>query len=497
MKKFRLILSCVSLLLGLVCVSCKDDENLNSDTVFPEVSASNDNVVLDGSAPYDEAVKFSWTKGEYDNVTYILQMVKAGGNFNESVAFEAGEGVYEYSFTNQELNKVMKDEFNVTGSNEIELDYRIHAKNNENEAWSQSSQFKTIKVKTYDADEVEEPVEPSIAENLYLYGTALPEGAYAKMQTSYASQNEFVWRGDLQSGNYKFVLEEGTTSPSYNKGSSDNAIVYEDEESEAGFAISENGGYEITVNVETLTHDIKKLEGYTYYNLWIQGSATNNELVIMTPYADNTKIFYYFGELNTGTFKINTTADGSGDSFYASDNSYDLTYGGIDLTVSKGSSATEWQTTYKDLYMVVLDTENNKIDFARFSPCICGDAIADCKGQFNRNLAPAMEQSDEVPYIYRWEGEIVTSYIVADTNESKEAEGFKMSFIECGEGSITPGWSGYWIYAEIANKVPTGSEENTLIHFNGQGDDNKWKPDAAGSYTIELNIITRKVKISH
>ena len=260
MKKFRLILSCVSLLLGLVCVSCKDDENLNSDTVFPEVSASNDNVVLDGSAPYDEAVKFSWTKGEYDNVTYILQMVKAGGNFNESVAFEAGEGVYEYSFTNQELNKVMKDEFNVTGSNEIELDYRIHAKNNENEAWSQSSQFKTIKVKTYDADEVEEPVEPSIAENLYLYGTALPEGAYAKMQTSYASQNEFVWRGDLQSGNYKFVLEEGTTSPSYNKGSSDNAIVYEDEESEAGFAISENGGYEITVNVETLTHDIKKLE---------------------------------------------------------------------------------------------------------------------------------------------------------------------------------------------------------------------------------------------
>ncbi len=501
MKKFGLILGFVGLLLGLVCVSCKDDDNPDPGTVFPEVSASSDNVVLDASAPDAEAVKFSWTKGEYDNVTYILQMVKSGGNFNESVEFEAGEEVYEYAFTNSELNEAMKDEFNVTGSSEIELDYRIHAKNNENEAWSQSSQFKTIKVKTYDADEVEEPTEPAIVENMYLYGTALPDDAYAKMQTSYASQNEFVWRGELQTGNYKFVLEEGISSPSYNKGNSDNEIVYSEEDFEGGFTISVAGGYEITVNVETLTHAIKKLEGYTYYNLWIEGSATGNEPMVMTPYAENPDIFYYFGELNVGKFKINTTIDGSGDSFYYSgDDEYDLVFGGIDMPVSKAASGTDWQTTYKYSYMVILDIENNEIDFARFEPTICGDAIVDCNGIFDRSLAPSMEQSDEVPYIYRWSGDVVTS--VPDTGNSgtKDVEGFKMSFVYMGNEAAVQedrAWAGYWIYAPTQGKVPSGSEEDILIHLNGQGDDNKWKPDAAGIYTVELNILTRKVTISH
>lgn len=474
MKKLYNILLLISLVLPLMLSSCSDDyaeTNLEDQPLI--LTASDEVIVLDITAPQSNAVTFEWTPGSNFNtnaaITYIFELGLSG--FTKSVQVELNQGKNSVSYRTEELNKILLENFDVNPGDEVDLEARITATVHSESIQPQISKTVKLKITGY----------KPVSSTLYLIGGAAPNGwsvdDATKMNTVSGAAGGFVWQGKLNAGELKFITTLGKFLPSYNKGSDDTKLVLResDADPDSKFTIPATGIYKISVNIINLTIHIEPLDAPEFSELWFVGNATGWSFKPMTSDMSDPFIFYYNADLSAGgEFKI-ATAENWDAIFFRPIT--DQQTEGIELDVAKwaGDPDYKWNLT-GGVYKIKLDTRDMKIDIVSFSPYpiiyIVGDASPN---GWDIGNATAMDATSD-PYVFTWTGTL-------NIGE------FKFTLDKQND------WNGAWFLATQNGMEPTGEVERMLFSYPGSNPDNKWKITSAGTYTIELDQLQETVKI--
>lgn len=474
MKKLYNILLLISLVLPLMLSSCSDDyaeTNLEDQPLI--LTASDEVIVLDITAPQSNAVTFEWTPGSNFNtnaaITYIFELGLSG--FTKSVQVELNQGKNSVSYRTEELNKILLENFDVNPGDEVDLEARVTATVHSESIQPQISKTVKLKITGY----------KPVSSTLYLIGGAAPNGWSAddatKMNTVSGAAGGFVWQGKLNAGELKFITTLGKFLPSYNKGSDDTKLVLResDADPDSKFTIPATGIYKISVNIINLTIHIEPLDAPEFSELWFVGNATGWSFKPMTSDMSDPFIFYYNADLSAGgEFKI-ATAENWDAIFFRPIT--DQQTEGIELDVAKwaGDPDYKWNLT-GGVYKIKLDTRDMKIDIVSFSPYpmiyIVGDASPN---GWDIGNATAMDATSD-PYVFTWTGTL-------NIGE------FKFTLDKQND------WNGAWFLATQNGMEPTGEVERMLFSYPGSNPDNKWKITSAGTYTIELDQLQETVKI--
>lgn len=474
MKKLYNILLLISLVLPLMLSSCSDDyaeTNLEDQPLI--LTASDEVIVLDITAPQSNAVTFEWTPGSNFNtnaaITYIFELGLSG--FTKSVQVELNQGKNSVSYRTEELNKILLENFDVNPGDEVDLEARVTATVHSESIQPQISKTVKLKITGY----------KPVSSTLYLIGGAAPNGwsvdDATKMNTVSGAAGGFVWQGKLNAGELKFITTLGKFLPSYNKGSDDTKLVLResDADPDSKFTIPATGIYKISVNIINLTIHIEPLDAPEFSELWFVGNATGWSFKPMTSDMSDPFIFYYNADLSAGgEFKI-ATAENWDAIFFRPIT--DQQTEGIELDVAKwaGDPDYKWNLT-GGVYKIKLDTRDMKIDIVSFSPYpiiyIVGDASPN---GWDIGNATAMDATSD-PYVFTWTGTL-------NIGE------FKFTLDKQND------WNGAWFLATQNGMEPTGEVERMLFSYPGSNPDNKWKITSAGTYTIELDQLQETVKI--
>lgn len=480
MKKLYNILLLISLVLPLMLSSCSDDyaeTNLEDQPLI--LTASDEVIVLDITAPQSNAVTFEWTPGSNFNtnaaITYIFELSLSG--FTKSVQVELNQGKNSVSYRTEELNKILLENFDVNPGDEVDLEARVTATVHSENIQPQISEIVKLKITGY----------KPVSSTLYLIGGAAPNGWSAddatKMNTVSGAAGGFVWQGKLNAGELKFITTLGEFLPSYGKGSDETKLLLResDDDPDDKFNIPATGIYKISVNIINLTIHIETLDAPEYSELWFVGNPTGWSFKPMTSDMSDPFIFYFNADLSAGgEFKIGTKADFDDSVVFLRPES-DGQGAGTDLNVvkwSKNENADDykWNIT-GGVYKIKLDTRDMKIDIIPFTPYamiyMVGDATP--SGWSIDNATPLTATAD--PNKFTWTGTL-------NAGELK---------FTCDKQSD---WNGDWFLANQNGIEPSGDIEQMLFSAKGANPDNKWKITTAGTYTIELDQLQQTVKIN-
>jgi len=486
MKKHIETILC--LLLLFVVASCSEDYmQLNKGETALALSTDKSEVVLAISSPSAAALTLSWTSGTNSRtncaINYVLQIDKAGNNFANAISQEMGRNIYKLECTNDYLNTLLLDTFDIAENATAQIEARIIAIPADKSASEQTSEAVTLTITTY----------KPVSKTLYIIGDATPGGwsldNATKMNSISDEAGGFVWNGDLSVGNYKFVTTKTGYLPSYNKdagSTTDKLLLREnDNDPDVQFSITQSGTYRITVNLIDLTISAALTNGPKYSNIYFVGSFTSWSFVKMRQDPTNSFVFRYGAVLNWndgGEFKFGT-ADGSWD------NMYHPTIANAPFThtavTQDKTGDNKWvipQASCGKAYKMALNiTEGSeKLTMSVFEPWetlyMVGDATP---GSWTIADATPMTKVDA--YNFTWTGNLTAGAIK----------------ITCDKQSD---WNGVWFMSATADETPTGSEQiMTLvdkINDPSQGSvDRKWKITEAGNYTITGNQLTETITI--
>lgn len=479
MKNIYNILLLISLVLPLMFVSCSDDyaeTNLGDQPLI--LTASDEVIVLDITAPQSNAVTFEWTPGSNFNtnaaITYIFELGLSG--FTKSVQVELNQGKNSVSYRTEELNKILLENFDISPGNEIDLEARITASVHSESIQPQISKTVKLKITGY----------KPVSSTLYLIGGAAPNGWSAddatKMNTVSGAAGGFVWQGKLNAGELKFITTLGKFLPSYNKGSDDTKLVLResDADPDGKFTIPATGIYKISVNIINLTIHIEPLDAPEFSELWFVGNATGWSFKPMTSDMSDPFIFYYNANLSAGgEFKIGTKADFD-DSVVFLRPELDGQDAGTGLNVVKwskneNSDDHKWNIT-GGVYKIKLNTRDMKIDIIPFTPYamiyMVGNATPN--GWTIDNATPLTATAD--PNKFTWTGSLGIGELKFTCDKQSD-------------------WNGDWFLASQAGIEPSGDVEKMIFSADGAKPDNKWKISNAGTYIIELDQLQETVTI--
>ncbi len=477
MKLYRLFF----LLTGMapVFTGCADDDyrELNKGNTPLELSISETHLELDASNPQVEALRLTWTTGSNHGtnagISYTFRMDIQGNDFAGGITEELGREVYEKTYTHEELNDLLLDEFGISPLSEVTLESRVTATVAADQTEPEISNTQSITIRTH----------RPISNTLYLIGDATPNGWSAddatEMKAVTNTPKAFTWTGNLSTGSFKFITTLGAFTPSYNQGESDHTLYYresEDDPYDEPFEITEAGTYTLQVNLITLTISIVRGEGPEYTELWFTGNATNWDFEPMTVDPLDPFVFHYNADLSAGgEFKIGTAA-GNWDAVFFRPLT-DQTAEGTGLAVDKwaGDPDYKWNIT-GGIYKITLDTREMKIDIVPFTPYsmvyLVGDATP--QGWDIGNATPMTATSD--PFVFTWTGTLNAGELKFTLDRQDD-------------------WNGAWFLADEPDKTPTGETETLIYHYPGAGVDYKWKIPAAATYSIELDQLKETVRI--
>ncbi|MDR1381372.1 MAG: SusF/SusE family outer membrane protein [Tannerella sp.] len=294
------------LLLLLLFAACKEDYYEHFTVETPEdvmnIKPSAEAVVLEENRKEQIALTFEWgdaaDRGPGTELTYYFKMDVANNNFQTATPKRKLDANQRSAgFTHEELNSLIVDLWKKMPGETVELEAEVIADVTVYPVYMKPEVSKTtVMVTSYAIAPV----------NLYLTGSATPAGAITLNVLSF--NKEYTWKGDLEAGNFKFILNRNDPLPSYNRGTDERTLVYRTADSDPDilFTVDRAGPHSIYVNTEEMTIAHASLP---YENVWMVGDASpagwdiNNptpmEWNMLTP-----ELFTYEGALNVGELKF-------------------------------------------------------------------------------------------------------------------------------------------------------------------------------------------------
>ena len=433
----------------------------------PVLSASAESVQLRQNHANQTALTFNWSagsnKGTNAGINYVLQIDRGSGNFETPTEINIGKGKYTTSFKVADLNTFLKEGLQMQANEQGTIQARIKAEVLGSALEPEFSNTVSVAVTPYEA----------VTSTLYMIGDATPNGWSADNATELTvdANDPTIFRTQVQlvPGEYKFITSKGQFLPSYNKGASDNTLVYRtaDDQPDDKFRIEEGGLYKVTVNLSDMTVLTEQMEGPPYTQLWGVGSAMPNgwDLDNAAPLVQSQAdpfIFTYTGMLIAdGELKIATAKDWGASFYRPTVADAPITHTAVQL--SAGDPDNKWKIVETGYYKVTLNLRTMTIAFEPVNLYLVGDA-----GPNGWNIeTPAPMTKNGSVYTY-------TGPLTAGELKISKFKG---------------GWcDGEWINSATADQAITNGAYITTQGCDGP--DNKWRvTDAsAGNYTITIDL---------
>jgi len=478
----------ICLLLLFMVASCSEDYmQLNKGETALAIKTDKSELTLAITSPSATALTLTWTsgtnKGTNCAISYVLQIDKVGNNFANCISKEMGRNVYKLECTNEYLNDLLLDSFNIAPNTKANVEARIIAIPTNEIASEQTSEPVALTISTY----------KPVSKTLYIIGDATPGGwsldNATKMNSVSGEAGGFVWVGDLSVGSYKFLTTKTAFMPSYNKDANSEAakLIFREKDSDPDvqFSITQSGNYRIAVNLIDLTISVAITKGPKYSNIYFVGSFTSWGFVKMRQDPTNSFVFRYGAVLEWnggGEFKFGT-ADGSWDNMYhptIADAPFTHTAATQDKTGDN-----KWvipQASCGKAYKMALNiTEGSeKLTMSVFEPWetlyLVGDATPS-----GWSVSDATPMTKVDAYNFTWTGTLTAGALKITCDKQTD-------------------WNGAWFMSATADETPTGSEQMmTLVDKKNdpsQGSvDRKWKITEAGTYKITGNQLTETITI--
>lgn len=272
----------IFILVCILCsfIACEDasEDIIEIDTNPLNLEISNQRVVLDLENPDKEIVYFTWEPALDKTVEgtivegYLFKMDVADKSFETAIPTTAiKEGTFYKSFTTREINELLFNHWNIPLGSEIGMEARVIAK------YVNTDKFVKPAVSTISFKVQSKTIE---SQPLYLMGSSTSAGTNTQNaieMTEIIKGETYIWRGELNIGEYFFIKNRDSYFPSYmmNTAQEKNKIVFRQSDSDEGmpFIIEQKGMYAITINLSTqrITCD----EVFFIERLSIIGSGTN------------------------------------------------------------------------------------------------------------------------------------------------------------------------------------------------------------------------------
>ena len=466
--------------------ACNDNEmELNKGNDVLTLSKSTDVVDLNPKNPNVEAITFKWTSGSNFGtgsfISYVFQMNMDSTDWSSGVNIDMGRQIYSKTYTVNEMNRVLLEDLALSPGQTVTLAVRVIAQVANQEELEQVSEIITFQATAY----------KPYSQTLYILGSASPNGWSADQATPMnpisGEAGGFVWIGQLNTGEFKFITNLGSFLPSYNKGETENQLLFRESDNQPDdkFTINKGGRYKVQINILDLTITITLMDGgVRFTNIYFVGSFNNWSFEPMIQDAVNPNVFKLGREMNWnggGDFKFGSVS-GSWDKMIhptIANAPYTHTQVMFDDTGDY-----KWVLTQAECnkpYKMILDvTEGSeKFTMKPFVPYtsiwMVGSATPNGWDLGNSTALIPVEGN---PYKFTWTG-------ILNSGELKFSLDRKSD------------WSGAWFLASEGGLVPNGNEQQMIFSLSGDGGkDNKWQINDAGSYKIELDQLKELVKIT-
>ena len=474
------------MLSAAAMAACSKDLTETSKGETPlELTVSQNEIVLDERNYSSTGISLEWTTGTNygtgNAIDYTLEIAPEQSDYADGLTVDAGRRVYSQSYTVEEFNTLLRDEFGAEAGIAANYKARVTARIAADERIQQSEV-------TFSAT----PYEP-VTTTLYMIGEASPTGwsVDAPEELKRTKPGYFTWTGNLKAGELKFTTKPGEFIPSYNRDATadnDTTLVYRDSDDDPDekFMIAEAGGYALTVDLLNLTLTIETADVNTppFDMIYFVSEANSWSFEPMTQDPVNPFIFRYGAEIGNGQFKFGT-AEGSWENMYKAEvDNADYTNTSV-VFVSGFDPDNKW-LLYADTpnkpYKIALDItpDEESMTMVEFTPYeqiwMIGDATPN--GWSLDDATPLQKGSDD--YTFTWTGNL-------NSGELKFT-------CDCDSS-----WNGAWFMASEENK-PFEAGTETICFVDKQLPENssvdrKWKV-TAGNYTIELNQLTETMTVT-
>ena len=378
MKKIILFLGFCALLVGCkqeaTVIPVLDDliaDYREDDAIRLEVSA--DQITLDPTKRRGQALLVTWEplkeiEAHYP-VKYLFKMDLTENNFTTSIpAIEMPEGVYFQTYTNDDLEKLIRSYWQRIETGAVSISVRVIAQ--------VSSEEKVIKP-LYSTLPISVTPYQIEASSLFVYGSAV--GANMIEMKEVVAGEIYSWRGRLNAGAFKIATVMDQAYPAYGKGEGDEVILMEDDNQAGGdFVVGKDGFYAVILDRINGKIDIEEVP---YLQIYFGGSATPTgwntppemEFDVFTP------------NICTATVSLTAATDNGNGTFTGGEFKFstepNFSSGTLQLRPARAqgsiqtdqhvqaSSAPDWKWLVKPgetgRYRVVLDIKSMKVQFIK------------------------------------------------------------------------------------------------------------------------------------
>lgn len=260
MKKANYFYKALPLLFTLACLpACDDDSDIGKVEERLELKASATAIELDGDRLTDDILTFTWTDARQLSddyvVSYTTKLDVVGNNFGASTAILSyeDEGIYSKSFTSEQLQNWANEKWKLKVNKPFTLEFRVIAQ------WEGGPTFETPEVRTVTVDVQPVKVEVFGADNMFLAGSAVPDGDELEIGKTVENESRYAWFGELVAGELQIPVElEGETYylvPANGNGAlqAGEAVSVKMQETPVSWLLEADGAYRVVVDMEKST----------------------------------------------------------------------------------------------------------------------------------------------------------------------------------------------------------------------------------------------------
>lgn len=358
------IIACAIVAAPLASCTQEIDNSKSRHQYALEVTASADNIVLNGETPDEDALTVTWTRAvDHGNdfiVTYEWSMDVLGGK-------SLGSGYDDYeefsrTFTHKELQDLLVGKGDVPTSTNTGLVFEVEATFDGPYLVVPDAASVTVKVKTYGAKQF-------LAERLYLSGTAVGEKDIELVPKA-NNASLYVYDGPLGAGEFNFSAyyqdEHNAFAPAGGKDvdidAEENAmdVAVVDFDGAASWKIAEAKNYRVSLNIDTRQVTVQDAANILEMDaLYLAGSAVAEEINIAQT-LENESLYAWKGELKAGALYIPVEFEGNRTiALVNSAESTDLTGAAVGFAQSLIAAAQTkaWTIPADGTYRIVVDID--------------------------------------------------------------------------------------------------------------------------------------------
>lgn len=464
------------LILILLAGSCNDEPDyytLSTPADQMHLTASSESVVLQRVDETKEAIKFTWDKaadrGAETEVIYYFRLYHAEMKSLESELIKLDKDSRSVSLTVRELNNILHS-WNIVPGDEITIEAEILA------VVESSPKYLKPEVSTTHFNII--GYEPS--NKLYLM--VENGGQKRTLEMKMTGEGIFKWSGELGICNFWFTRDSEKGFPSYMKGESENSLVYSETGEGNPLSITEAGIYSITINTNELTTSALKLPSQLYL---ITSKNGVEQVRALNKAQAGRSVFYLKDVFEEGTeFRFAKEADVTWPAYVKGSSNTELALKEEGAEMFKVSKTATYVMTVniEDLNLIFLDVYKLPTGTIAVVGAVIPNVGWDA-GAAIRSSQLAQKDLINKPEVISYTGRFETK-----PSGSNDDNSFKF----VGDA----GWNGgFW--APKANANPFNSNEQSLA-LNDASGDNKWRLPSgteSGTYTVEINLHTMKIKL--